>query len=120
MDFAEIAEKIDGFLNPEADSKQARKRELILNAATELFIAYGYRKTTIDDVAGATSNGVVPAYIPRHSVSRGSSTCGSSAQPRGPTACLSASSTDGSISVMTIFVTPVSCSGAACSHSKTC
>jgi AcrR family transcriptional regulator len=63
MDFAEIAEKIDRFLNPEADSKQARKRELILNAATELFIAYGYRKTTIDDVAGAAGVAKGTVYL---------------------------------------------------------
>ena len=52
-DFEAIARELDDFLYPESDPKLAKKREQILTAATELFIAYGYRKTTIDDVAGA-------------------------------------------------------------------
>lgn len=58
-----VAELLDAFLYPDADPKQARKRKLILNAATELFIAYGYRKTTIDDVAGAAGVAKGTVYL---------------------------------------------------------
>lgn len=53
IDIEAIHSQLESFLNPEADPKQARRREQILRAATDLFVAYGYRKTTMDDVAGA-------------------------------------------------------------------
>lgn len=43
---------LDEFLWPEEDARQRAKRERILAAATERFVRYGYRKTSIDDVAG--------------------------------------------------------------------
>ena len=44
---------IDEFLWPDKDEKQRLKRERILEAATTLFVQYGYRKTSIDEVARA-------------------------------------------------------------------
>ncbi len=40
-----------------------RRRERILEAATSLFIAYGYRKTTIDDVASAVGIAKGTVYL---------------------------------------------------------
>lgn len=59
----EVARHLDAFLDPDADPGQARKRRLILNAATELFIAYGYRKTTIEDIAGAAGVAKGTVYL---------------------------------------------------------
>jgi AcrR family transcriptional regulator len=59
----EVGAQLDAFLNPDADPRQARKRQLILKAATELFIAYGYRKTTIDDVASAAGVAKGTVYL---------------------------------------------------------
>ncbi|MEN8160269.1 MAG: TetR family transcriptional regulator [Myxococcota bacterium] len=53
IDIEAIQGRLESFLNPEADPRQARRREQILRAATELFVAYGYKKTTMDDVASA-------------------------------------------------------------------
>ncbi len=60
---AEVAAQLEAFLYPDADPRQARKREAILHAATELFIAYGYKKTTIDDVAGAAGVAKGTVYL---------------------------------------------------------
>ena len=63
-DFLEIVRQIDAFIKPEAEGRQARTRERILRAATELFVAYGYRKTSIEDIAGAArvAKGTVYLY----------------------------------------------------------
>ena len=53
FDLAAIEARLEAFLHPEAEAPQARRRDQILRAATELFVAYGYKKTTMDDVAGA-------------------------------------------------------------------
>ena len=42
---------MDGFLWPDADARQRAKRERILQSATELFVRFGYRKTSMDEVA---------------------------------------------------------------------
>ncbi|UJR85659.1 TetR/AcrR family transcriptional regulator [Sandaracinus amylolyticus] len=55
------------YLGDEADdSPQARKRRRILRAAHELFLAQGYRKTSIDDVArkAEVAKGTVYLYFP--------------------------------------------------------
>ncbi len=62
-DFEAIAGKLDAFLKPESDGRQARTRRRILHAATELFVAYGYRKTSIEDVAGAAGVAKGTVYI---------------------------------------------------------
>ena len=62
-DFEVIARKLDLFLRPDADSRQARTRERILRAATELFVAYGYRKTSVEDVAGAAGVAKGTVYL---------------------------------------------------------
>lgn len=49
-----IARQLDAFLRPDEDPKQARKRERILDAATGQFVAYGYRKASVDDIARAS------------------------------------------------------------------
>ncbi len=52
-DLERIAEELDAFLKPESDPSQARRRERILKAATELFVVHGYRKTSVEDIARA-------------------------------------------------------------------
>jgi AcrR family transcriptional regulator len=47
----EISQWIDDFLWPDQDERQRVKRERILEAATDLFVRLGYRKTSMDDVA---------------------------------------------------------------------
>ena len=47
----EIRRWLDEFLWPEPDGKQRAKRARILTSATSLFVRYGYRKTSIDEVA---------------------------------------------------------------------
>lgn len=59
----ELGAALDAFLNPDADPRQVRKRQAILKAAAELFIAYGYRKTTIDDIASAASVAKGTVYL---------------------------------------------------------
>ncbi len=46
-----LSGQIDAFLWPEEDAKQRAKRERILEAASELFVRRGYRKTSVDEVA---------------------------------------------------------------------
>lgn len=58
-----VAAQLEAFLYPDTDPRQARKREAILRAATELFIAYGYKKTTVDDVAGAAGVAKGTVYL---------------------------------------------------------
>jgi AcrR family transcriptional regulator len=53
IDLALIEQRLDAFLRPEADGPQARRRERILRTASDLFAVLGYRKTSIEDVAGA-------------------------------------------------------------------
>ena len=47
----EMGQWMDGFLWPDADARQRAKRERILQSATELFVRFGYRKTSMDEVA---------------------------------------------------------------------
>lgn len=51
--FQKAARQLDAFLRPESGARQARTRERILGAACELFVAYGYRKTSVEDVAAS-------------------------------------------------------------------
>ncbi len=55
---------IDTFLWPEEDPKPRRKRERILHAAVDLFVRFGYRKTSIDEVAkqAGVAKGTVYLY----------------------------------------------------------
>lgn len=49
----EIRDWLDDFLWPEPDGKQRIKRARILESAIDLFVRYGYRKTSMEEVAGA-------------------------------------------------------------------
>ena len=49
----EMTRLLNGFLTPDQDPRQIRKREQILLAATEHFVAHGYRRTSMDDIAQA-------------------------------------------------------------------
>lgn len=62
--FQEVQSWLEGFLWPEPDGRQRAKRERILNAATALFVQYGYRKTSIDEVAtrAGVAKGTVYLY----------------------------------------------------------
>ncbi|MGE0622186.1 MAG: TetR/AcrR family transcriptional regulator [Pseudomonadales bacterium] len=51
-ELAQIETWLDAFLWPEEDARQRVKRERILAAATDRFVQLGYRKTSIEDVAG--------------------------------------------------------------------
>lgn len=67
MDVAELKlaiDAIDTFLWPDSDEKLRRKRERILRAATDLFVRFGYRKTSMDDVAkrAGVAKGTVYLY----------------------------------------------------------
>ena len=55
--------EIEAFIRPEADGKQARTRERILGAATDLFVAHGYRKTSVEDVAWAAGVAKGTVYL---------------------------------------------------------
>lgn len=65
---AEYLDEIHGwlaeFLWPEPDGKQRAKRQRILNSATALFVRFGYRKTSIDEVArdAGVAKGTVYLY----------------------------------------------------------
>lgn len=59
----DVAGMLEAFLSPDADPRQARRREGILKAATDLFIAHGYRKTTIEDVAAAAGVAKGTVYL---------------------------------------------------------
>ena len=61
--FEGIAAEIDAFLRPEPEGPQARRRERILKAADALFVAHGYRKTSVDDVAGAAGVAKGTVYL---------------------------------------------------------
>ncbi len=58
-----VGPQLEAFLYPDTDPRQARRREAILRAATELFIAYGYKKTTVDDVAAAAGVAKGTVYL---------------------------------------------------------
>lgn len=47
----QLIDEIDAFLWPEDEARQRRNRERLLNAATERFGRFGYRKTSIDEIA---------------------------------------------------------------------
>jgi len=56
MDLASLkylSQQADTFLWPEEDLKQRRKRERILQCASDLFVRHGYRKTSVDEIARA-------------------------------------------------------------------
>lgn len=59
----EIHGWLDEFLWPEPDGKQRAKRARILNAATGLFVRYGYRKTSIDEIARAAGVAKGTVYL---------------------------------------------------------
>lgn len=59
----DIRRQLDAFLRPEQDPRQARKRERILAAATDRFIAHGYRKTSVDDIARAAGVAKGTVYL---------------------------------------------------------
>ncbi len=58
-----VAAQLEAFLHPDTDPRQARKREAILEAAMQLFIAHGYRKTTVDEVAGTAGVAKGTVYL---------------------------------------------------------
>jgi AcrR family transcriptional regulator len=60
---AEIRQWMDEFLWPEPDGKQRAKRVRILEAATGLFVRFGYRKTSIDEVARAAGVAKGTVYL---------------------------------------------------------
>ena len=60
---ADIRFQLDSFLQPDQDPRQARKRERILAAATDHFTAFGYRKTSIEDVARAAGVAKGTVYL---------------------------------------------------------
>lgn len=59
-----IAAQLDAFLRPQQDDRQARKRERILAAASAQFIAHGYKKASIEDIArqAGVAKGTVYLY----------------------------------------------------------
>ena len=59
----EIRGWLDEFLWPEPDGKQRAKRERILKSATGLFVRFGYRKTSIDEVARASGVAKGTVYL---------------------------------------------------------
>ncbi len=59
----EIERWIAEFLWPEPDGKQRAKRERILASATDLFTRFGYRKTSIDEVAQASGVAKGTVYL---------------------------------------------------------
>ena len=60
---AEVRQWMDEFLWPEPDGKQRAKRVRILEAATGLFVRFGYRKTSIDEVARAAGVAKGTVYL---------------------------------------------------------
>ena len=61
--YDEIQRILEGFVRPTAELKQAQKRERILNAATNLFVTHGYRKTSVDEVACAAGVAKGTVYL---------------------------------------------------------
>ena len=59
----EIRSWLETFLWPEPDGKQRAKRVRILNSATRLFVRFGYRKTSIDEVAAAAGVAKGTVYL---------------------------------------------------------
>lgn len=59
----EIRGWLDEFLWPEPDGKQRAKRARILESATGLFVRFGYRKTSIDEVARAAGVAKGTVYL---------------------------------------------------------
>ena len=64
-DLVRVTETFAG--GDEIEPQKARKRARILEAATQLFIQHGYRKTSVDDVArrAGVAKGTVYLYFPR-------------------------------------------------------
>lgn len=64
IDPLQLIDEIDGFLWPEDDLRQRRTRERLLAAATDLFGTFGYRKTSVDEVArnAGVAKGTVYLY----------------------------------------------------------
>jgi AcrR family transcriptional regulator len=63
VDYGEIQRTLESFVRPTAELKQAQKRERILNAATNLFVTHGYRKTSVDEVASAAGVAKGTVYL---------------------------------------------------------
>jgi len=64
--YAKVEESIDAYLGAGApDDPKVRKRLRMLEAATELFVKQGYRKTSVDEVAEAAgvAKGTVYLYF---------------------------------------------------------
>lgn len=61
--FKEIEVWLEDFLWPESDARQRAKRERLLASATRLFVHYGYRKTSIDEVAKAAGVAKGTVYL---------------------------------------------------------
>lgn len=59
----DLTDHLDAFLHNEADEKQQQKRRRILLAATDLFVAHGYRKTSVDEVARAAGIAKGTVYL---------------------------------------------------------
>ena len=59
----EIRRWLDEFLWPETDGRQRAKRARILTSATGLFVRFGYRKTSIDEVAKAAGVAKGTVYL---------------------------------------------------------
>lgn len=63
ISLADLTDHLDAFLHHEADGKQQQKRRRILLAATDLFVAHGYRKTSVDEVARAAGIAKGTVYL---------------------------------------------------------
>ncbi len=59
----EITRLLDAFLRPERDPRQIRKREQILHSATDQFVAHGYKKTSMQEVAQAAGVAKGTVYL---------------------------------------------------------
>jgi AcrR family transcriptional regulator len=61
--FQEVQVWLERFLWPEPDGKQRAKRARILTAATDRFVRFGYRKTSIDEVAASAGVAKGTVYL---------------------------------------------------------